>query len=184
MSLSEINEAVADSTNNDNNDPTTQTEILNKAIKEEQAKELSYILEAGSASAERIKYLAKKNKYKIALDNGSKKTVTRIPLSARKNKEIEDIRTAFATNRFVTKDNPVKIGSKTFTNRSDILFEAYKKTAEYCLNISEKEYETVIWEDFDEYIEEDVWGLRSIVEACLLRAVHGIAHFRQPSKSS
>lgn len=35
MSLSEINEAVADSTN----DETSSTEILNKAIKEEQQKE-------------------------------------------------------------------------------------------------------------------------------------------------
>ena len=176
MSLTDVNEIVADS--------SSTPEEISKQIKEEQAKELSYIVEAGSAADLRIKYLAKKNEYKIALDDGSKRTVRRQPLSARKNKEIEDFRTGFTNNRNVSEQNPIKIGDKEFTNRSDILFEAYVKTAEYCLGLSKNDYDSAIWEDDDILVQEDIWGIRSIVEACLLRAVHGQAHFHNPSKTS
>ena len=129
-------------------------------------------------------YLAKKNKFGIAFDDGSTRFVDRKPLSNKKNREIDDLRTAFATIVTIDPEKPVKIGDYSFTSVNDIVYTAFQKTAEYCLGLTEKEYDEAITEDYDEYIEKDVWGTRSIILACLVKAVHGQAYFHPPSKSS
>lgn len=170
--------------NNNNQEDVKGTDELSKQIIEKQNKELSYMKEASNASDERTKYLAKKNQYKIAFEDGTIKTVNRKPLSNRKNKEIDDLRSAFATITYIDPEKPVKIAGYEFASVGDIVFKAFQKTAEYCLGLTESEYDEAIAEDDDEFIKNDVWGTRSIVIACLVRAVHGQAYFHQPSKSS
>lgn len=168
-------------TNIDNPEPEDE---ITKQIREEQDAELSYTRESSKASSERSKYLAKQNSYTIMMGNGQPKTVKRMPLSAKRNKEIEDLRSAFMTYKDTSEDKPITINGKEFKSRSDILFEAYKKTANYCLGLTDEEHDDAIWEDDDEYVKKGIFGTRSIIEGCLLRAVHGIAHFSQPSKTS
>lgn len=177
--------------NNNNNDSTNnnQQEQIIQEIQEEKQEQLSYILDASKASKQRLEYLAKKNEYKIQFDDGSIRTVKRKPLSAKRNKEIEDLRSAFSSSRkyedeYEEKGQQININGQKFNTRVDILFEAYKKTAIYCLGLTEDEYDSVIWEDDEQLEKDDIFGIKSIVEACLMRTVHGIAYFRQPSKNT
>lgn len=151
-------------------------------IKEEQQKELSYIMEASQADDKRTKYLAKKNEYRILFDDGHEETFKRKPLSSKKNKDIDDLRSAFINNRFGKNKDGTKIivNGREFETQNDVLFEAYRLTAEYCLGMTADQYDSGIWEDDPEWMEKDIYGLRSVLTACLLRAVHGIAYFRPP----
>lgn len=161
--------------------PAVKDEI-SKSIKTEQEKEISYILEASQADDKRTKYLAKKNEYNIVFDDGHTEIFKRKPLSSKKNKEIDDLRSAFINNRFgKSKDgSKIIVNGREFENQSDVLFEAYKITAEYCLGMTSEQYDNAIWEDDPQYMDQDTYGLRSILTSCLLRAVHGIAYFPQP----
>jgi vacuolar-type H+-ATPase subunit I/STV1 len=161
---------------------TTTEEIndeLKESIKNAQDKEVSYILEASQIDDKRSKYLAKKNDYTIAFEDGSTENFKRKPLSSRKNKEIDDLRTAFAQNRSDLRAK-VKVNGQVFETIQDVLYEAFIKTAEYCLGMDKQKFETALWEDFDEYTDKDIYGLRSVLGACLLRAVHGSVYFPKP----
>lgn len=159
---------------------------LGKNIKAEQQKEVSYIVEASQADDKRTKFLAKLNEYNIAFEDGSSKTFKRKPLSSRKNKEIDDLRSTFSSYRFDNNkgdrgDNKkIKVNNEEFDNVSDVLYEAFKRTAKYCLGMTDEEYDSAIWEDDQAYLDQGIYGLRSILAGCLMRAVHGIAYFRQP----
>jgi hypothetical protein len=50
----------------------------------------------------------------------------------------------------------------------------------YCLGMTNDQYDSGIWEDDPDYMTQGVYGLRSILGACLLRAVHGTVYFPQP----
>lgn len=178
MSTSNEFESPEDDNNNKDNSSKDQ---LKDAIKDEQKKEVSYILEASQADDKRSKFLAKQSEYKILFDDGEVRTFKRKPLSIRQNKEIDDLRSAFLNHKFDKEKNSVlKMGKLIFTNNNDILFEAFKRTAVYCLGIPDKDYDSAIWEDDIEYMKKGVYGMRSILGACLLRAVHGVAYFQQP----
>ena len=158
---------------------------LKESIKEEQQKEISYILETSQVDDKRSKYLAKQNQYKVIFDNGKEDTFKRRPLSSRKNKEIDDLRSSFITNQRTlgssnTSGTKIKVNGKAFDNTNDLLFEAYRLTAVYCLGMTDDQYDSAIWEDEPEYMDKGIYGLRSILTACLLRAVHGVAYFPQP----
>lgn len=174
--------------NNTNNE--NQQQLIEQEIQDEKEEQLGYILESGKASRQRVEYLAKKNEYNVAFEDGSIKTVKRKPLSAKKNKDIEDLRSAFSSSRkyedeFEKEGKKIVVNGQEFNNRVDILFEAYKKTAEYCLGITSDEYDSLLWEDDENLIKnKDVFGIKSIVEACLMRTVHGIAYFHQTSKTT
>jgi hypothetical protein len=79
-----------------------------------------------------------------------------------------------------SKGHKIKVAGSEFDNVNDVLFEAFRRTADYCLGIEGDEYENAIWEDDPDHMEKDVYGLRSVLAACLLRAVHGVAYFPQP----
>jgi hypothetical protein len=169
-------------------DPTIQEQLV-KEIQEEKGDDLTYILDASKASKQRTEYLAKQSEYKIAFDNGKTKTFKRKPLTAKKNKEIEDLRSAFTSSRnyeneYEKEGKKFKVNRQEFDSRSDILFEAYKKCAMYCLGVTEDEYDSMIWEDDEELESKQVFGIKSIIEACMMRTVHGISYFHQPSKNS
>ena len=153
---------------------------LKDNIKDEQQKEISYILETSRIDDKRSKFLAKQNQYKIMFDDGQEATFKRRPLSSRKNKEIDDLRSSFVANQRMARGEKVKINGKTYESTNDLLFEAYKLTALYCLGLTAEQYDSGIWEDDPEYMDRGVFGLRSILTACLLRAVHGVAYFPQP----
>lgn len=142
-------------------------------------------MEASQADDKRTKYLAKKNEYNIMFDDGHTEIFKRKPLSSRKNKEIDDLRSAFINNRFGrnNKDdsnNKIIVSGREFETQNDILFEAYNLTAQYCLGMTSDQYDNAIWEDDPDLINQDIFGLRSVLTACLIRAVHGIAYFRPP----
>jgi hypothetical protein len=160
--------------------PQQSLDELKDSIKEEQQKEISYILETSQIDDKRSKFLAKQNQYKIIFDDGKTQTFKRKPLSSRKNKEIDDLRSSFVANQRMARGEKVKINGKTFESTNDLLFEAYKLTAIYCLGMTEEQYDSGIWEDDPEYMDKGIYGLRSILTACLLRAVHGVAYFPQP----
>ena len=161
-------------TDNDKIDPSTS----GQEIKEAQQKELSYIMEVGQVSEKRSKYLAKKNEYKVMFDDGQHETFKRRPISSKKNKEIDELR-----SKFTMLGTNIKIGDSTYADGMAILHEAYKKTAEYCLGLDGKKYDNAIWEDFEEYMDKDIYGLQSILIACWMRSIHGIAYFPQASKT-
>lgn len=171
-----------------NNNSITKEEQITKDIKAEQEKEISYVLEASQADDKRTKYLAKKNEYNIMFDDGHEETFKRKPLSSKKNKEIDDLRSSFTNNRFSRiKDGSsggkekIMVNGREFETQNDVLFEAFRLTAQYCLGMTSDQYDDAIWEDDEEYIKEkNIYGLRSVLIACLLRAVHGIAYFRPP----
>ncbi len=169
-------------TDNNNENQSQPEDQISQAIKEEKQKEVSYIIEASQIDDKRSKYLAKKNEYKVAFDDGSINTFKRRPLSVRKNKEIDDLRSVFLLNMrdAESKGQKIKVSGQEFDNVNDVLFEAFKRTASYCLGIEPKAYENAIWEDDPEYMKEGIYGLRSVLAACLLRAVHGVAYFPQP----
>jgi hypothetical protein len=168
---------------------TTAQQELIQEIQDEKEQQLGYILDAGKASKQRVEYLAKQNEYKVAFDNGKTRSIKRKPLSAKKNREIEDLRSAFTSSRnyedeYEKAGKKFKVGSQEFDNRADILFEAYKKCAIHCLGVTEEEYDSMIWEDDEEQEKKGIFGIKSIIEACMMRSVHGTAYFHQPSKSS
>ena len=159
----------------------TPTDEIKQSIKDVQNQEISYILEASQIDDKRSKYLAKKNEYRIPFEDGSIETFKRKPLSSKKNKEIDDLRTAFANNRLDRNSRTkIKVNGKEFDTIPDILYEAFIKTAEYCLGMPLAKFESALWEDDEMYSKDDVYGLRSVLGACLLRAVHGIVYFPQP----
>lgn len=176
-----MSEEINNNDNNNNNNNKNDDQLA-QAIKEEKQKEVSYIMEASQIDDKRSKYLAKKNEYKVLFDDGSIETFKRKPLSVRKNKEIDDLRSVFLTTMrdVENKTQKIRVGDQEFDNVNDVLFEAFKRTASYCLGIDNDSYEVAIWEDDPEYMKQDVYGLRSILAACLLRAVHGVAYFPQP----
>jgi hypothetical protein len=173
----------------DNKPISSQQEELIQEIQDEKEQQLGYILDAGKASKQRVEYLAKQNEYKVAFDNGKTRSIKRKPLSAKKNREIEDLRSAFTSSRnyedeYEKAGKKFKVSGQEFDNRADILFEAYKKCAIYCLGVTEDEYDSMIWEDDEEQEKKGVFGIKSIIEACMMRSVHGTAYFHPPSKSS
>jgi hypothetical protein len=171
---------IDNNSNDEKKEEESSLDELKDTIKEEQQKEISYILETSQIDDKRSKFLAKQNQYKVMLDDGKTQTFKRKPLSSRKNKEIDDLRSSFVTNQRMARGEKVKINGKTFESPNDLLFEAYKLTAMYCLGMTEEQYDSGIWEDDPEYMDKGIYGLRSILTACLLRAVHGVAYFPQP----
>jgi hypothetical protein len=175
------------SDNNNTNQVTTtedqplEKDELSQSIKEQQELETSYILEVSKTDEQRSKYLAKKNDFNVLFEDGKTVNFKRKPLGTKKNKEIDDLRIAYFNNRN-SKDKITALG-KEYDTANDVLYEAFKKTAMYCLGMTEKQYDESIWEDDQEWMPKDVFGLRSILAACLLRAVHGVAYFPQPSKN-
>jgi hypothetical protein len=179
--VSTLEETEQDRNNNNSNNSNLENQ-LDQAIKKEQEREMSYIMEAQQADDKRTKYLAKKSEYKIAFEDGSETVFKRKPLSSKKNKEIDDLRLAYFAHRLDRNIfQKVKVRDKEFSNLNDILEAAYKKTAEYCLGLTEEQYDNAIWEDDLDYMQKkDIYGLKSVITACLLRAVHGVAYFHQP----
>src|SRR5688572_29981573 len=88
---------------------------LKQTIKDNQEKQISYVLEASQIDDKRSKFLAKLNEYKIAFEDGSTDTFKRKPLSSRKNKEIDDLRSAFASHRGDIKST-IKVNGQEFEN--------------------------------------------------------------------
>jgi hypothetical protein len=184
---------LSDNINNNNNkpeeeEPITKQQELVQEIQDEKEQQLGYILDASKASKQRVEYLAKQNEYTIAFDDGTTRSIKRKPLSAKKNREIEDLRSAFTSSKnyedeYEKQGKKFTVNGQEFNNRADILFEAYKKCAIHCLGVTEQEYESMIWEDDEEQEKKGVFGIKSIIEACMMRSVHGTAYFRQPSKS-
>jgi len=166
-------------TNNNNNDNKEIQTARNQLEDLLQHKELSYIMEVGKINEQRSKYLAKKNQFKIAFEDGKDETFTRKPLSAKKNREIDELRSNFTGG---TKN--IKVNGKTYPDGNAVLHECYKKTAEYCLGLTADQYDSAIWEDFPEYMDRDIYGLQSILISCWMRSIHGVAYFPQASKTS
>ena len=112
-------------------------------------------------------YLNKINEFKIEFDGGISKTFERRPLSSRNIKEIERVRTRGLSS------------STTIISQFDVLFASYQLIARYGLGISDgNEFDSAIWEDDPELIEKHkVYGLRSVLDAILLRSINGIAYY-------
>lgn len=179
--------STAPTDNHTNLEPGDQTTVQEDEIKQIKNDEVSYILETSRIDDKRSKFLAKKNEYKVIFDDGKEETFKRKPLSSRKNKEIDDLRSSFIINQRgagigggTTTTTKIKVNGKVFDNANDLLFEAYRLTAIYCLGMTDNQYDSAIWEDEPEYMDKGIYGLRSILTACLLRAVHGVAYFPQP----
>lgn len=171
--MSNLETETNNTTDNNNNSLEAGQEI-----REAQEKELSYIMEVNKINEQRSKYLAKKNEFKIMFDNGKDETFTRKPLSAKKNREIDELR-----SNFTKPGTNIKINGKTYQDGYAILHESYKKTAEYCLGLTADQYDSAIWEDFPEYMDRDIYGLQSILMSCWIRSIHGVAYFPHASKS-
>ena len=128
-------------TDNNTNQEVQGVDDLSKQILEKQSQELSYMTEATQASEERTKYLAKKNSYTIAFDNGTKQTFPRKGLSNKKSREIDELRTAFATITHIDPEKPLKIQNYTFTTIGDVVYTAFQKTLEYCLGLTPEQFD-------------------------------------------
>lgn len=105
-------------------------------------------------------YLNKINEFKIEFDGGIVKILERRPLTSKNIREIQRIRQK----------------SSSF----DALFISYQLLARYSLDIStQDEFDSAIWQDDPELIEQKdkVFGLKSVLDACMLRAINGIAYY-------
>ena len=106
-------------------------------------------------------YLQKQNEFRIEFDGGRTKVFQRQPLSSKRIREIhniQDISESFSAGRR--------------------LLSVYRLCAKYCLNITNDiEFESAIWEDDPDLQSQKIFGLKSVLDACLLRAVHGIVYY-------
>jgi hypothetical protein len=101
-------------------------------------------------------YLYKKNEFRIEFEGNKARIFQRLPLSSKDLREIQRLQ-----------DSNTKV------------FDRYRLSAKYSLGITDPiVFESAIWED-DPYLvkEKDVFGLRSVLDACMMRAIHGIAYF-------
>lgn len=104
-------------------------------------------------------YLQKQNEFRIEFDGGRTKVFQRQPLSSRKIREIQNIQriTESAGRR---------------------LLSVYRLCAKHCLDITNDiEFESAIWEDDPDLTNQKIFGLKSVLDACLLRATNGIAYY-------
>lgn len=108
-------------------------------------------------------YLNKLNEFKVEFDGGIVKRLERKPLSSKNIKEVERIRASWSSS----------------SSHFDILFASYRVLARYGLGIStQDEFDCAIWEDDPELVQKHkVFGLKSVLDACLLRAMNGIAYY-------
>jgi hypothetical protein len=108
-------------------------------------------------------YLNKINEFKIEFDGGIVKKFERKPLSSKNIKEVERIRN----------------NTSSYPSHFDALFASYQLIARHSLGIStQEEFDSAILEDDPELIEKDkVFGLKSVLDACLLRSINGIAYY-------
>ena len=106
-------------------------------------------------------YLQKQNQFRIEFDGGRTKVFQRQPLSSKRIREIQNIQD-------VTES--YSAGRR--------LLSVYRLCAKYCLGITNDiEFESAIWEDDPDLQSQKIFGLKSVLDACLLRAVHGIAYY-------
>jgi hypothetical protein len=104
-------------------------------------------------------YLNKLNEFNIEFDGGVIKTLERRPLSSKNIREVERIRQKAVS--------------------FDTLIKSYQLLARYSLGIAmQEEFDSAIWEDDPELIQQSkVYGLKSVLDACILRAINGIAYY-------
>ena len=107
-------------------------------------------------------YLQKQNEFKIEFDGGRTKVFQRQPLSSKRIREIQNIQDV----------------SESFSAGRRLL-TVYRLCAKYCLGITNDiEFESAILEDDPDRVQsQKIFGLKSVLDACLLRAVHGIAYY-------
>lgn len=130
-----------------------------------------------------LEFLVKKESFNIQFDDGSVKIFHRKPLSSKRMKEIEDLSNLFSTflTQFDTKIKGVEFKGKVYHSKTDILFERYRLLAKFALGMSDEQFDEALWEDDPELTKKDIFGLRSILDACIMRTIHGIVYFHQPS---
>ena len=156
-------------------------------IRQEQKKEAAYILEADNANKQIATYLAKKNSYWIQFGDGTKKEFDRKPLTQRQNKEIDKLKHMFLNYYMYKdkKDGTVTFNGSTYSDRIDLLYDGfYKAAVKHTLGLTDEQFEDAYWDDDEKLIQQDIWGLRSVINGITLRNTNGIAYFRQPSKNS
>jgi hypothetical protein len=107
-------------------------------------------------------YLQKQNKFKVEFDGGKTKVFQRQPLSSKRIREIQNLQD-------ITESSPA--GTR--------LLSVYRLCANYCLNITNDiEFESAIWQDDPDLTQtQQIFGLKSVLDACLLRSTHGIAYY-------
>ena len=156
----------------------SQTEIIKETL-------IDYFDMVSSARSERAKYLAKKNVYKIY--NSEKDEIVeyqRFPLNSKQMREVQTLRMA-AINFDSEPSKKKVIGGTIYEDSTTMYFDAFRLMAKYGLHITDdNEYDSLNYEDDEELEKKDVWGLRAVLEGCLLRGTHGNAYFQDPSKSA
>ena len=146
----------------------------------------TYEEEVETATEERLKYLAKKNVYLLQYidDNGNEEVreYQRKPLKSKHIQEITMLRNHAAGFGLFGTNRPI-IANKTYTDPNTMVFDAFRLTAKYSLGIEDdKEYDNLVWEDDEDLNKQDIWGLKSVLEATIKRGVRGGAFFTLPSK--
>lgn len=178
--------AKTETKNNNNEDNNNKEDKKVEQQKKKQEEPKTYDDEVELATEERLKYLAKKNVYllKYIDDKGNEeiREYQRKPLKTKHIKQITNLRNHAAGFGLFGTNKPV-ISNKTYTDPNTMIFDAFFVTAKYSLGIeSEEEYDNLVWEDDQELNKQDIWGLKSVLEASIKRGVRGGAFFTLPSK--
>lgn len=158
---------------------STQKEIVKSTLQ-------NYIDLVNTAKTEKAKYLAAKEKFKIIKEDGTVKDVDRKPINNRKLFQIQKLRNAaidFDSNKSEKGIDKVTIDGKEYTDPLDMQYDSQVLMAKYILGIEPEEYDDFIYEDDDSRTEKDEFGLRSVLDGCLLRAIHGSSFFHQSSNN-
>lgn len=156
----------------------TQDQIIKETL-------IDYFDLVSNARSERAKYLAKKNVYKM-YNSETNEIVEyqRFPLNSKQMREVQSLR--MASLNFDSEATKKKIiNGITYEDSTTMYFDAFRLMAKYGLHITDdNEYDSLNYEDDEELEKQDVWGLRAVLEGCLLRSTHGNAYFHNPSKSA
>lgn len=159
---------------------TAQQEIVKNTLS-------SYIDLVNTAKTEKAKYLATKEKFKLIRLDGTVKECDRKPINNKKLFDIQKLRNAaveFDINKDKKGIDKVTVLGKEYTDPLDLQYDSQVLMAKYILGIeTEEEYDSFIYEDDDTRTEKDEFGLRSVLDGCLLRAIHGSSFFHQASNN-
>ena len=158
----------------------------NKPVEQKPTKPKTFEEEVEIAKDERKKYLAKKNVYSLMYVDGDGneeiREYPRKPLKTKYIQQIINLRNSATTFGLFGKTKQV-IAGITYTDPNTMVLDSFRLMAKHALGITDdKEYENLIWEEEEEMNKQDIFGLNSVLEACLLRGIKGGAFFTLPSK--
>lgn len=91
--------------------------------------------------------------------------------------ELDSIYAKFRDQKWV-------LDGRTFESAHQYNTYLYQKTLEFCLNMTEDQFNRSGMRGNNELSLKDIWGTKQVAEACIKVEINTYAYFQKPSKSS